>query len=426
MFDIIGIGIGPFNLSLASLLNHKDCHLKTVFFDKKEKFIWHQGMLMPDTTLQVPFLADLVTMVDPTNKYSFLNYLQEKQRLFQFYFKESFFLPRIEYNNYCQWVCSQLENLNFGCLVKQILPINKGFNVIVECDGKIKNYECKNLVIGIGTSPNIPDCTKNIVKNLENQCFHSSDFMKNFDELLKKKKSDIILVGSGQSAGEIFYKLIQNDFNNIHWVTDDEGFFPMEYTPLALEHFSPDYMDFFYILSEEARKNLLKKQDFLYKGINSNLLKNIYSMLYQKIILNNEKSIKLNSNLKLIQTCQNQGKICCDFVHNYTNTSSKISADYVILATGYQQASLDFMSELDPCIKKQPCGSYDIYRNYEVNYQHPNGMGRIFVQNMGLCTHGVGTPDLGLSAHRSATIINRILDKEFYKLSRNNILSNFS
>ena len=97
MFDIIGIGIGPFNLSLASLLNHKDCHLKTVFFDKKEKFIWHQGMLMPDTTLQVPFLADLVTMVDPTNKYSFLNYLQEKQRLFQFYFKESFFLPRIGY-----------------------------------------------------------------------------------------------------------------------------------------------------------------------------------------------------------------------------------------------------------------------------------------------------------------------------------------
>lgn len=280
MIDIIGIGIGPFNLSLASLLNHRDCRLKTVFFDKKEKFMWHQGMLMSDATLQVPFLADLVTMVDPTSKYSFLNYLQEKQRLFQFYFKESFFLPRTEYNDYCQWACDKLNNLNFGCLVKQVTPINKGFEVVIDCNGDIKNHECRNLVVGVGTTPKVPDCTKDIVKNLENQCFHSSSFMENFDELLNKKQANIILVGSGQSAGEIFHKLIQSDFDHIHWVTNDEGFFPMEYTPLALEHFSPDYMDFFYNLSSETRKSLLEKQELLYKGINAHLLRNIYSILY--------------------------------------------------------------------------------------------------------------------------------------------------
>lgn len=128
----------------------------------------------------------------------------------------------------------------------------------------------------------------------------------------------------------------------------------------------------------------------------------------------------------MTKTYHNQGKIYCDFVHNYKNNSLKICADYVILATGYQQASLDFMSELEPFIKKQSCGSYDIGRNYEVNYQHPNGSGRIFVQNIGLCTHGIGTPDLGLGAYRSATIINHISNKEIYNLSKNNILSNFS
>ena len=88
VIDVIGIGIGPFNLSLATLLQNKDCGLTSAFFEKKESFSWHDGMLMPDTTLQVPFLADLVTMVEPTSRFSFLNYLIETKKIFKFFFIE--------------------------------------------------------------------------------------------------------------------------------------------------------------------------------------------------------------------------------------------------------------------------------------------------------------------------------------------------
>ncbi|MEG2825515.1 MAG: SidA/IucD/PvdA family monooxygenase, partial [Acinetobacter sp.] len=74
MLDFIGIGLGPFNLSLASLLQNKSS-LNYAFFEQKAQFDWHAGMQLPNTVLQVPFMADLVSMVDPTSPFSFLNYL---------------------------------------------------------------------------------------------------------------------------------------------------------------------------------------------------------------------------------------------------------------------------------------------------------------------------------------------------------------
>ena len=115
MLDIIGIGVGPFNLSLAALLTKTDVTAK--FFEQKAEFNWHKGMILPNTTLQVPFMADLVTMIDPTSPYSFLNYLHTQHRLLKFYFLEEFKIYRKEYNHYCQWVAEQLDSLNFDAAV---------------------------------------------------------------------------------------------------------------------------------------------------------------------------------------------------------------------------------------------------------------------------------------------------------------------
>ena len=75
--DFVAIGVGPFNLGLACLTAPID-NLNGVFLDKRSSFNWHPGMLLEDTTLQIPFIADLVTMADPTSKFSFLNYIKDK------------------------------------------------------------------------------------------------------------------------------------------------------------------------------------------------------------------------------------------------------------------------------------------------------------------------------------------------------------
>jgi lysine N6-hydroxylase len=113
IYDLIGVGIGPFNLGMAALLDNKE-EIEGIFFEESSSFNWHPGMLIEGADLQVPFLADLVTFADPTSKYSFINYLHKHNRLYTFYFFNRFDIPRREYNDYAQWVAGQLDNCRFN------------------------------------------------------------------------------------------------------------------------------------------------------------------------------------------------------------------------------------------------------------------------------------------------------------------------
>jgi lysine N6-hydroxylase len=65
--DVVGIGLGPFNLGLAALLDGAPEDVDAAFLERDAEFAWHEGMLIEGTTLEVPFLADLVTLADPTS-----------------------------------------------------------------------------------------------------------------------------------------------------------------------------------------------------------------------------------------------------------------------------------------------------------------------------------------------------------------------
>ena len=82
-FDLIGIGLGPFNLGLAALC-HDIPSLSTAFIEQKDSFDWHPGLLLPGARLQVPFYADLVTLVQPTSRFSWFSFLQASGRMFRF------------------------------------------------------------------------------------------------------------------------------------------------------------------------------------------------------------------------------------------------------------------------------------------------------------------------------------------------------
>ncbi len=120
IFDLIGIGIGPFNLSLAALLE-KAQSTNTLFLDKKPQFDWHPELMFSDSIMQTSYLTDLVTPVDPTNPYSFLNYLCNRNLFYSFLNTERAFISRMEFEQYCQWVSQQLAyKLKFNMDVRQV------------------------------------------------------------------------------------------------------------------------------------------------------------------------------------------------------------------------------------------------------------------------------------------------------------------
>ena len=109
-YDLVGVGLGPFNLSLAALAAGV-ADLRTLFLDAKTEFSWHPGLMVEGATMQVPFLADLVSLVDPTSPWTFLSYLREHDRLFPFYSAERSHLSRREYEHYCRWAAARQPTL---------------------------------------------------------------------------------------------------------------------------------------------------------------------------------------------------------------------------------------------------------------------------------------------------------------------------
>jgi len=57
---------------------------------------------------------NLVTLVDPTSRYSYLAHLRDAGRLFGFYFAERSHVPRAEYEAYCRSVADAVASCRFG------------------------------------------------------------------------------------------------------------------------------------------------------------------------------------------------------------------------------------------------------------------------------------------------------------------------
>ncbi|WP_209121317.1 lysine N(6)-hydroxylase/L-ornithine N(5)-oxygenase family protein [Alkalihalobacillus sp. BA299] len=443
MYDVIGIGIGPFNLGLAALAE-ESTEIKTLFFEQKAYFEWHGGLLIEETTLQVPFLADAVTMANPKSRFSFLNYLHEHERLYKFYFLERFHIPRREYNHYCQWVSEQLTNCCFGQKVTAVewktdfaevswfegeINSENGYFKVETMDmesGNVNYYYSRHLVIGIGSVPYVPD---SMIGHSSEQLFHSAQFLPNREQLRKAKS--ITVVGSGQSAAEVFLELLKEQTRysyHLDWYTRSKGFFPMEYSKLGLEHFSPDYTNYFYRLSQEKKDEQLPKQDLLYKGISAKTIADIYDALYESTVSGEKppvrllpktevmevKEIETGTKRKLQLLC-NQWEQEKTFIHE---------SEMIVAATGYQHLIPPFISNLNSLIQWDEKGRYLVEENYQLKLTKEIA-NQIFIQNGEMHTHGVGAPDLGLGAYRNSMIINQLVGRELYPVRQRNVFQQF-
>ncbi|MDI9309111.1 MAG: lysine N(6)-hydroxylase/L-ornithine N(5)-oxygenase family protein [Limnohabitans sp.] len=415
VYDFIAVGVGPFNLGLACLTAPIN-ELNGLFFDKNESFDWHPGMLLQDTTLQIPFMADLVTLADPTSPFSFLNYIKEKGKIYSFYIRENFLLLRNEYNQYCQWAISKLPNVFFGKEVTKIVYDNTEqlYYVTVKDITTQEHtiYPCKKLVLGTGTSPFIPKSCN----HLKEKAIHSSQYLQHKKELQSKKS--ITVLGSGQSAAEVFNDLLQEidtyDYQ-LNWITRSPRFFPMDYSKLTLEMTSPEYVDYFYNLSEEKRDNLLQNQKELYKGINKDLIETIFDTIYYKKVIH-PIDVNLRTNSACINSKYNENtqEFELELHHVEQDKNFEHSTEALVLATGYSSTIPNFISEIKDRIKWDNKGRYATNRNYTIDIDGSD----IFVQNAELHTHGFVTPDLGMACYRNSYIIKEITGKEVYPIEQ--------
>ncbi|WP_155848237.1 lysine N(6)-hydroxylase/L-ornithine N(5)-oxygenase family protein [Advenella kashmirensis] len=417
--DVLGVGLGPFNLSLACLMAPLP-DLDVVFLEQKPEFSWHEGLMIPGTTLQNNFMADLVTLVDPTSPFSYLNYCKQQGKIYQCYFHENFYLTRLEYNQYCQWAASQLENVHYRQQVTGVTfdyerecYIVTATDLQSECE---RQYYARRLVVGIGSAPRLPVCVDEAY-----QSAHSGLYLTKKSRL--QKASRITVIGSGQSGAEIYYDLLRDMDQyeyELYWITRSSHFFQMETGKLALELITPDYADHFYSLGDEIKRRIVGDQDSIFKGINTSLIGQIYDELAHKSQPDLARTY-LYSNLKLTQCNQLSSQTELVFDHCQTGRRYRFVSDEVVFATGYGYRIPEFMHGIVGRLRLDD-GRYCQNENYAVDMSGDE----VFIQNAGLESHGVTNPDLGMNCYRNARIINAIMQREVYSIDHNTTFQAFS
>jgi lysine N6-hydroxylase len=423
--DLIGVGVGPFNLALAALLEPV-AGVDAIFMDQSPEFSWHPGLLLEGSTTQVPFLADLVTMADPTSPHSFLAYLKAHDRLYRFYIREQFHIPRREYDHYCRWVAGRLASCRFGRRVAALRWLDGPavFEAdVAGADGRVQRLHGRNLVLGVGGTPDVPAA---MARARSKDVVHAASFLDHRDHL--RGGNAIAVVGSGQSGAEVFLELLREQPGGgyrLDWLTRSAGFFPMEYTKLALEHFTPDYTRYFHALPRAVRDRVLPTQDLLYKGIDAGTIAAIYELLYERTVGGAAPPVRLlaHTTVRGIQRDGDRWRLDCH--HWQRDAPMRLEADRVVLATGYRTEPPDCIGELRSRIAWDDANRYQVGADYRVRTD-PAVSGALFVQNAELHSHGVGAPDLGLGAHRAATIANALAGREVYRLPDRSAFTDFA
>jgi lysine N6-hydroxylase len=427
--DVVGIGVGPFNLGLACLADPVD-DLDCVFLEARDELAWHPGMMLDDATLQVPFLADLVTMADPTSRWSFLNYLKESGHLYAFYIRESFYPLRREYDDYCRWAAERVGSVRFGQPVTSVEHDGSTY-VVTSASGEV--FRGRRVVLGVGTRPRVPEALAEVVDaGFDARCArtsagvgavcHSADYLARKSELQRGRS--ITVVGSGQSAAEVYRDLLaespDHDYE-LTWLTRSPRFFPMEYTKLTLEMTSPEYTAYFQGLHPDVRTDLLREQRSLYKGISGDLVDEIFDLHYQQRVSGHGPRTTLVTNTEVVGAERTADGTRLDLHHVETDERFGLTTDGLVLATGYSSQVPAFLDGIRDRLVLDDAGRFVAGPTYAVDRTGHE----VFVQNAEEHTHGFVAPDLGMGAYRNSVIVAALTGREVYPLEKRIAVQSF-
>ena len=406
MMDVIGIGIGPANLGLAALLEEYE-DVTCCFFEQESEFAWHPGMLIKGTDLQVSFLADLVTMANPRSKYTFLNYLHESNRLHRFYTFEQFDIPRREFNEYLSWVAGELDSCQFGMKVEEVTDCEDGYLVKVRRlkDGALSEYRAKHVVLGTGSKPMIPvDVPEAALPHVT----HSSRYIDQQKELHEAEK--VAVIGSGQSAAEIFLDLLQHQKKGqqLSWFTRSSEFRELETAELGQELFTPKYVEYFHSLPYEERMNTLPRLAGLRNGIDASTLSRIYQELYHRSVSGEEPSVLIQpmTELEAIHM-EDEQQVELHLKQWQLKKEKKITADHVVLATGYTPNIPEWFSVYEPLIEWESDKHFKVTDDFRLVFKDKRSHHLFTFTNLDH-SHGTAATNLKLSIYRNQKVIRTI------------------
>lgn len=417
--DVLGIGFGPANISLAAALQETRPDLSFRFVEREADIVWQRGMLFENAldlhsnVQNIPH-RDLATPRDPRSKYTFLNYLFENNRLFT-HLNLDLMLPlRPEYADYIQWVASHfVDNLTTGVNATRISLADgrREFDVALS-DGSL--VSAKNVVIGTGRPVSIPRAFRGIESR---RVFHFIEFKSRLAELVEAGARRIAVVGSSQSAAEIIlYTSKVYPQLKIHGIMRRFAFPLKDTNPFMSEIYFPEFTERFYD-ADPHTKSLINKDVYRtnYGAADMDVIEEIYKQIYHDKLFG-RNMIELKRLTEITSAKEDGQSIRIDMRDQLENMTLSENYDAVILATGFRNigpreddikvpALLTGITEL---LRLDESEAVSVNRNYKVDLKAPTAC-NIFLNGLCESTHGMGDAgSLSLVSIRAQKILSEI------------------
>lgn len=423
--DLVGVGFGPANLALAVALEEEverpgGTGLDHLFLEARPGQCWHPGMLIEDSLIQVTVLKDLITVVNPRSRYTFLNYLKERGRLFEFLNLRDLFPSRTEFNDYLCWVAGELsDRVRYGRRVQKVRPVvcDGGVELleVVATDGATGEEErvlARNVVVATGGRPTVPPGIDLPGGPWADRVFHSYDFMERVDRGFPDRsgRHRFVVVGSGQSGAELFYNLFKRYPNaDVTATVRGYGYRPADDSDFTNEVFFPEMVDFFYDLPEPKRTRVIDSfRDVNYAVVDHPLIRKIYRALYDERVEGRDRGRVLPF-LQLTAIETRGDAVVARFEDLIRDREKALECDGLLLCTGFRwDKEHPLLEELAPWFETGSDGGYRVLRDYRLAGR-PGFAPGVYLQGYCEATHGISETVLSLLAIRAQDIVESVL-----------------
>ncbi|MFD9499439.1 lysine N(6)-hydroxylase/L-ornithine N(5)-oxygenase family protein [Streptomyces sp. NPDC060035] len=420
IYDVVGIGFGPSNLSLAIALeeyraNGLENEVSALFLERQSSFGWHRNMLLPSATMQISFVKDLVTFRNPTSSFSFISFLHASGRLPQFVNNQDFFPTRQEFHQYLEWAQARVaDRVEYGSEVTSIrlpqgaLPeqSDRLRLEVADATGRVSRVvEARNVVISTGLVPSMPEGTES-----DERVWHSSEFLEKYRRMNPGELRRVAVVGAGQSAAEITRFLYDElPHAQVVSVIPSYGYSVADDTPFANQIFDPGAVDHYYFGTEQTREAFWRyHRNTNYSVVDDEVIRDLYRRAYDDDVRGVRRLEFLNlTRVTGVKRAGAETRVSLQVGPD--GEVRELDFDALVCATGYNTMKpTKLLGDLDRHCLRDEAGNYQVERDYGV-VTAPEMRCGIYLQGGTEHTHGLTSSLLSNIAVRSGEIADSIV-----------------
>jgi L-ornithine N5-monooxygenase len=281
--------------------------------------------------------------------------------------------------------------------------------VVARAGGDPVVHRARNLVLGLGLEPNLPDGVE-----LGERVWHNRDLLDRIgtiDTGEQPRSKRFAVVGAGQSAAEVT-KFLHDRFPDaeVCGIFARYGYSPADDSPFANRVFDPAAVEEFYLAPDEVKQRILDyHRNTNYSVVDTELIEELYRRVYREKVLGTER-LRIHNVSRLVEVVPGGGGVRIAIESLTTREKSVLDCDVLIYATGYRPVEpLRLLSaDLARSCQLDEAGRVTLARDYRI-VTAPDRDAGLYLHGGTEHTHGLSATLLSTTVVRAADILRSIV-----------------